>query len=295
MKKVAVFLSLGVFLTVSCVEREQESHVSNVNFTPCQQNIAKNVVSERVDVEFTNEGVQITYSNFVVTCDFTSVIVTHTFVNGVLSITQQGSPNQADCTCHTDVSYTINGISQNEVNVIFINGEQIYCYNDNSQSYNNKVLMLTVDYTTNTLKGGKELGFSEKSETFTLTYEYAPPGDLGHIKLFYKEINELLFFGTIIWMGCGKMEFPQNLLDANQFQAVDTDDYVVPKNGFEDIFPQLNITFNYELIWSRVQFLVKARGYLRANPEQVVKMFLYTPSVGCGNPEDWYWIIFLTQ
>ena len=130
MKKVAILLSLGIFLTVSCEKREQEPQVSTVSFTPCQQTKARNDVSDRVDVEFTNGGVQITYSNFMVTCDFTTVNVTHTFVNGVLNITQQGSPNQAKCICHTDVSYTINGISQNEVNVIFINGEQVYCYND---------------------------------------------------------------------------------------------------------------------------------------------------------------------
>ena len=297
MKRIAVLLSLGVFLTVSCAEREQEPKVSNnVSFTPCQQTKATNSeLTDRVDVKFTGEGVQIMYYNFVVSCDFTTVNVTHTLVNGVLNITQQGSPNQANCICHTDVSYTLPGILQNDVNVIFINGVQVYCYNDSSQPTINKVLMLTVDYTTNTFKGGKELGFSEKTNAFTITYEYKQPGDFGHIKLFYNEINELLFFGTIIWSGCGKMEFPQNLLDANQFQAVDTDDYVVPKNGFENIFDQFNITFDYELIWSRVQFLVKAREYLLSNPEQVVKMFLYTPSVGVGNPEDWYWIVFLTQ
>jgi hypothetical protein len=158
-----------------------------------------------------------------------------------------------------------------------------------------KVLMLTVDYTTNTFTGGKELGFSEKSETFTITHEYAPPGDFGHIKLFYGEINEMLFYGTIHWMGLGKMEFPQKILDANQFKAATSDDYVIPKNGFEEVFRQLEPTFDYELIWSKVEHLVKVREYLRSNPEQVVKMFLYTPSVGEGNPEDWYWIVFLTQ
>ena len=132
MKKVAVgLISLGVFLAVSCGKREQESQVSNVSFTPCHQTKAtKSELSDRVNVEFTNEGVKITHYNFVVTCDFTIVNVTHTFVNGILTITQQCSPNQADCICHTDVSYIINGISQNEVNVIFINGEQVYCYNE---------------------------------------------------------------------------------------------------------------------------------------------------------------------
>ena len=132
MKKIALLLSLGVFLTVSCVEKELESPVSNVKFTPCQQsNLRSSNSSSKVNVEFTDNGVQITHNDFEVTCDFSTVNVTYTFVNGFLNISQQASPNQANCICYTDVSYTINGISKNEVNVIFINGMQVYCYNDN--------------------------------------------------------------------------------------------------------------------------------------------------------------------
>ena len=133
MKRVAILLSLGVFLAVSCEKGEQqESYVSNVSFTSCQQSKLRSSseLSDKVEVEFTNKGVHITYCDFEVTCDFTTVNVTHTLINGVLNITQQGSPNHANCICHTDVSYTINGISQNEVNIIFINGVQVYCYND---------------------------------------------------------------------------------------------------------------------------------------------------------------------
>jgi len=142
MKKSTILLVLGLLLTVSCTEKgqefiEQELPNSDVSFTPCQQNkpslqsvTTSDVLSDKkVDVKFTGKGVQITYYNFEVTCDFTDVKVTHTFVNGFLNITQQGTPNQAKCVCYTDVSYTIAGISQNEVNVIFINGEQVYCYN----------------------------------------------------------------------------------------------------------------------------------------------------------------------
>jgi len=130
MKKVAILLVLGVFLTVSCEKKEQEPQVSNVDFTPCKQEVLKSSkFSGNVEIEFTNKGVQITHYNFAVTCDFTNVNVTHTFVNGVLNITQQGYPNQANCVCHTDVSYTISGIAQSEVNVIFINGVQVYCHN----------------------------------------------------------------------------------------------------------------------------------------------------------------------
>ena len=142
MKNIAVLLSLGVLLTVSCVEREQESQSINVSFTPCQQSKLRNSseLSGKVDVEFTDKGVQITHHGFEVTCDFTTVNVSHTLLNGVLNITQQGSPNQAKCICYTDVSYTINGISQNEVNVIFINGLQVYCYNENLQERCNCIM-----------------------------------------------------------------------------------------------------------------------------------------------------------
>jgi len=150
MKKIAILLGLAVFLTVSCVEkdveREQESCISNVSVTPCRQSeLRSSNPASKVDVEFTNKGVQITYHNFEVTCDFTTVDVTHTFVNGVLRITQKGSPNQADCVCYSDVSYTINGLLKNEVNVIFINGRQVYCYNSTGNEEEYVVTLSTLD------------------------------------------------------------------------------------------------------------------------------------------------------
>ena len=160
-------------------------------------------------------------------------------------------------------------------------------------STENQVLMLMVDYTTNTFMGGKEFTFTKNSDTFTIGHEYASPGDFGHIKLFYEEMDELLFYGTIVWLGCGEMIFPEDLLEADQFQFVNTDDYVLPKNGFETIV--FDAEFDHEHAWGSVQALVKAREYLRSNPEQVVKLFFYTPSVGMGNPDDWYWIIFLKR
>ena len=141
MKKALIFLSLTVLFTVSCKEEimpEQKApQVSDVSFTPCQQSNQKSTELSDVVVEFINNGVNIIYYNFEVTCDFTTVNVAHTFVNGVLNITQQGFPSEAKCKCYTDVSYTITGISQNEINVIFINGKQVYCHNDvgNKEGY----------------------------------------------------------------------------------------------------------------------------------------------------------------
>jgi hypothetical protein len=141
MKRAVILLSLGIFLAVSCEKKEQESQVSDVSFTPCLQSELRSSSEDlsKVDVEFTNKGVQIKHYNFDVHCDFTTVNVTHTFLNGVLNITQQEDGN-ARCICYTDVSYTISGISQNQVNVIFINGVQVYCYNSQSNCDPNVII-----------------------------------------------------------------------------------------------------------------------------------------------------------
>jgi hypothetical protein len=127
-----------LFVVNSCDESETPPATINnhVSFTPCQQSELRSSSesSDGVEVKFTDEGIEIVYSDFEVTCDFTTVNVTHTLVNGVLNITQQATPNRADCVCYTDVSYTIEGISQDEVNVIFINDVQVYCYNDNGST-----------------------------------------------------------------------------------------------------------------------------------------------------------------
>ena len=64
------------------------------------------------------------------------------------------------------------------------------------------------------------------------------------------------------------------------------------RNG-ENVFNPNNSTYNYNEIWTSVQSLVKVRQYLNSNPNATVKLFLYTPSVGIGNPAEWDWIIVM--
>lgn len=159
----------------------------------------------------------------------------------------------------------------------------------------NQVLMMKVDYTTNTFEGGTEFKFADKSDNFTIEVEYKEPSDFGSVKLMYKELNETLFFGTIHWMGLGEMTFPKKINPAEMFGATLAANYVSPVNGFENIFNPSELKLDYERPWMAVQYLVKVREYLSANPNQKVKMFLYIPSVGAGNPKDWSWIIYLKK
>jgi hypothetical protein len=165
-------------------------------------------------------------------------------------------------------------------------------HDDNDHNSSNKVLMLRVDYSTNTFEGGIEYSYNQPTDSFNIDVDYVDPGDFGSILLTYRELQDTLFYGTIIWMGCGEMIYPTTIDSANHFDVVLTDDVVYPVNGFENImYP--NTTADYSHIWMRVQSLVKVRQYLQSNPNQKVKLFLYTPSVGMGNPLDWDWIIFV--
>jgi hypothetical protein len=157
----------------------------------------------------------------------------------------------------------------------------------------NKVLMLKVGYTTNNFEGGKEFTFKNPTQSFTIDSEYHAPGDFGSIKLIYRELDEPLFEGSIIWMGLGKMTFPSDLQAPSTFNSVLTADVVYPVNGFENVFNLHHETYDYKQAWMSVQDLVKVREYLKSNPNQTVKIFLYTPGVGVGNPAEWDWIIYM--
>ena len=159
-----------------------------------------------------------------------------------------------------------------------------------------QVLLLQVDYTTNEFEGGKELKFIKKSNDFTIAHEYIGPGDFGSIKLIYKELNEPLFEGTIHWMGTGKRTYPEKLKPANEFGATITLDYIYPGKGFEPIIiPDIYNFEDYLEVWSKVQHLKLTREYLKANPNQKVNIFLYTPSVGAGDSQTWKWLIFMKK
>lgn len=157
----------------------------------------------------------------------------------------------------------------------------------------NKVLMLKVDYTTNTFEGGTELSFDAPNTTFTIETEYQEPGDFGWIKLYYAEQEAKIFDGEIHWMGLGTLHYPESFEPASSFEHVLTDDYVTPEAGFENVFNPSEQVYDYTQPWSHVQGLVKVRQYLQTNPTATVKLFLYTPSVGIGDPADWDWIIIL--
>jgi hypothetical protein len=177
--------------------------------------------------------------------------------------------------------------------VLFI---QVSC-DSNSDNYvinqnPNKVLLLKVDYETNTFEGGNETVFPSSTATFTVTNQVIPPADFGNIKLFYSELNTKIFDGDIIWMGNGLIHFPTSFLSANQYNFINT---LVPIADpvFENVYNPNNTNYNYPEIFNAIRYLEIVNQYRASNPNATVKLFLYTPGVGIGDPSQWKWIFII--
>jgi len=176
------------------------------------------------------------------------------------------------------------------------------CSDDNESTTNpgdsdNKVLLLKVDLLTNAFEGGKELTF-EEAEGFTISPEYVSPGDFGSIKLKYQQTGETIFDGSIVWNGLGQMSYPAALNGANSFPVIDDEVPMPSASQFEyveysDGDMGLPAAVDQEAIWESISHLQKVKDYRASNPAAKVYLFLYTPSVGVGNPAEWDWFLIL--
>lgn len=160
----------------------------------------------------------------------------------------------------------------------------------------NNVVLLKVDYLTNKFEAGKVLNFPE-SENFTISSIYKAPGDFGSIALYYSELNEKLFEGTIIWMGTGEMSYPSKMDVPKKFSKTSNNLTMPSIDVFEYVkfneFSYIPDTIDYESIWQSIDNLKIVKSYRNSNSSEKIHLFLYTPSVGVGNPEDWDWFVIL--
>jgi hypothetical protein len=166
---------------------------------------------------------------------------------------------------------------------------------ENSGTNPNKVLLLKVDYLTHQLESGFEFTFSQSPDNFTVTPNYAPPGDFGSIELVYDELNTPLFAGTIIWSGTGAQSFPaiSDMLPASSFERTGTEDLRYPEAGFEEILNLGTPVPDFDPIWSSVQDIKLVRQYLQSNTTETVKFYAYFPAVGTSEPSLADWIILI--
>ncbi|KGO78895.1 hypothetical protein Q763_16015 [Flavobacterium beibuense F44-8] len=162
----------------------------------------------------------------------------------------------------------------------------------------NKVLLLKVDLLTNAFEGGKELTFPDNGN-FTISTDFNPAGDFGDITLIYEEVSETIFAGDIIWMGLGQMTFPESINTPEEFTVIqnpvsqpDESQFALVSVDEPATSPFLS-DIDYEAIWSSISNLAVVKQYRESNPDAKINLFLYTPSVGVGDPAEWDWFVIL--
>jgi len=160
----------------------------------------------------------------------------------------------------------------------------------------NTILLLKVDVMTYTFEGAKELEMASEisdSETIPLNVDYAPPGDFGSIALYY-EGKELIFDGSIIWMGLGEISYPESFDPPSSFSELNSTISLPDTNRFQLIFNDFGYAaIDYSLIWNAINKLEIVDDYHESHKN--IGLFLYTPSVGIGDPNDWDWFVIMNK
>ena len=158
-----------------------------------------------------------------------------------------------------------------------------------------KILLLKVDYMTNTFEGGYEQVLSKgitESDTIPISVEYVPPGDFGNIRLIYKPTSETIFNGSIIWAGTGKISYPKSFSEPSKYQKLSTQIGLDSTQiQYLKYFSPRNLEFSN--VWESINDLKVVSEYL--NSQKKIVFFLYTPSVGAGDPNTWDWFVIMNK
>lgn len=194
----------------------------------------------------------------------------------------------------------LNGVYMQIINHLAGQPSDDFTESDLQQSDLQKhILISKVDYLTFRYKGFYALNVTNKLNSgneIPFVSQYQAPGDFGYIKLFYRNTDNLLMDGSIIWSGCGELNFPDN------FRAGLPMDNGLPYPGQSRIsfindgghYETVTDERDLQYIWQSVSRQKEFQHYY-GNSSKKVAVYLYTPSVGIGNPADAYYLVFTEQ
>lgn len=160
----------------------------------------------------------------------------------------------------------------------------------------NDVLVMMVDYMTLNCMGYTTVKIADElaaSDTIPFCIESKDPSDFGFVKLYYGRNvpGNLLFSGTIVWMGCGKMDYPTGFVmgKSNLFNipSMGENGMSYIGGGSEDLDKREQLR-----IWQSVSKMESFQWFY-SRTQKKVAVYLYTPSVGMGDPADWYYLVFV--
>ena len=107
----------------------------------------------------------------------------------------------------------------------------------------------------------------------------------------------MIFNGSIVWMGLGVKTFPIGFTVPENLNTIDVPLDFPSDNSFQKVmyseFSFYPDTLDYETLWSVINNLELVSAYRKSNQNAKINVFLYTPSVGIGDPADWDYFIIL--
>ncbi len=230
-------------------------------FPLAQQWSTYTITNDSYRAEFQDKQVEVEFTGFIAN----KVVVQERYIIG------------ADC-CH--VTYY-----SGNLNVVI------------SEHKTSSVLLLKIDYLTNTFEGGAEIKLSRpvsNTDILPVIVDYKSPGDFGYIKLYYEPSDEMIFNGDIIWMGEGELKYPKTFKYADQFDRIITCAAIMPfsTNKVQPINMRvLPSMYPQELedfmpIYNDIRNLKILEEY---KSENKIGLLLYTPCVGIGDLAHWDW------
>ena len=180
-------------------------------------------------------------------------------------------------------------------------GDDTIPFRDEIVGRDRDILLMRVDYLTYNYLGYTTFNIRDKISGDTIPFfsVYRAPTDFGYQKLYYRTVDSanMLFYGDIIWMGCGMMQYPQ----PSSFVTGPANYLNLPYPGQSRIshyngtrHTTVTDETNLRNIWNTISIQSEFQ-YFYSRTTKKVAVYLYTPSVGVGNPADWYYLVFVEQ
>lgn len=162
---------------------------------------------------------------------------------------------------------------------------------DEDKIADNKVLILKFSHDTNDFIEGKEYKSFNKTDQFTVTVSKETTPDEIITNVTYTETNALLLKAlTLPLPEKGKIIIPQDFNNATAFERVETNDFVTPQNGYEEVESYILDESHFIDMWYKIQSLVKVREYLKSNPDQQIQVFFHQHSIE-NSQGNWIFIL----
>lgn len=171
------------------------------------------------------------------------------------------------------------------------------------------ILIANVDYMTFEYGGFYSMNVTNKQNEgneIPFLADYMSPGDFGYIKLYYRDQSNLLMDGSIVWAGCGELNFPETFVKGNSSNTY-VPEYTM-KRGLS--FPSDRISYidadgsyvqdvdesdnDLGYIWQTLSAQEEFMSYYEQTSKKVA-VYLYQPSVGMGDPYEWYYMVFVER